>query len=380
MTNPKCSLPANSTTKSTNPSWEEIHIPAPEPNPERRNERIEIVGNLPKWCHAAFPDPTDKDKTMHSLNPVQSAVFPTAFHKFEENMLICAPTGSGKTNIAVLSILNVMANYVRDDGTLNLKGFKIVYVAPMKALVQEVVRSFQLRLGDRYGMQVRELSGDVSLTKEQISQTQIIVTTPEKWDIITRKAGDQRANMQLVRLIIIDEIHLLHDTRGPVLEAIVARTLRQIETTQERIRLVALSATLPNYQDVATFLRVNPEAGLFKFDNSYRPCPLEQTFIGITDKKAVRRMNSMNDCCFQKVKENAGKNQILIFVHSRKETVKTAKAIRDMAMDQDMLPKFLASQGASREILATESNEMKTAELRDLLPYGFAVHHAGILL
>ena len=58
--------------------------------------------------------------------------------------------------------------------------------------------------------------------------SQIIVTTPEKWDIITRKSGD-RAYTQLVRLVIIDEIHLLHDERGPVLESIVARTVRQIE-------------------------------------------------------------------------------------------------------------------------------------------------------
>lgn len=59
---------------------------------------------------------------------------------------------------------------------------------------------------------------------------QIIVTTPEKWDIITRKSGD-RAYTQLVKLIIIDEIHLLHDERGAVLESIVARTVRQIEVS-----------------------------------------------------------------------------------------------------------------------------------------------------
>ena len=58
------------------------------------------------------------------------------------------------------------------------------------------------------------------------------------------------------------------------LESIVARTIRQIETTQEHIRLVGLSATLPNYEDVAIFLRVNPEKGLFYFGNQYRPVPL----------------------------------------------------------------------------------------------------------
>ncbi len=61
--------------------------------------------------------------------------------------------------------------------------------------------------------QVRELSGDQQLTKQQISETQVIVTTPEKWDIITRKSGD-RTFTQFVRLVIIDEIHLLHDDRG----------------------------------------------------------------------------------------------------------------------------------------------------------------------
>lgn len=81
----------------------------------------------------------------------------------------------------------------------------------------------------------------------------------------------------------------MHDSRGPVLESIVARTIRQIEATQEMVRLVGLSATLPNYEDVATFLRVDPAKGLFFFDNSYRPVPLEQTYVGITEKKALKR-------------------------------------------------------------------------------------------
>lgn len=92
-----------------------------------------------------------------------------------------------------------------------------------------------------------------------------------------------------MRLIIIDEIHLLHDDRGPVLEAIVARTIRQIESTQEPVRLVGLSATLPNYEDVATFMRVKPDKGLFFFDNSFRPVPLEQQYVGVTEKKAIKR-------------------------------------------------------------------------------------------
>lgn len=66
------------------------------------------------------------------------------------------------------------------------------------------------------------LAGDIGLSKAEIEETQIIVTTPEKWDIITRRSGE-RSFTQLVKLLIIDEVHLLHDDRGPVLEAIIAR-------------------------------------------------------------------------------------------------------------------------------------------------------------
>lgn len=74
------------------------------------------------------------------------------------------------------------------------------------------------------------------------------------------------------------------------------------------MRIVALSATLPNYQDVAAFLRVNPETGLFVFDQTFRPVPLEQVYVGITEKKAIKRMMLMNEICYEKVMERAGKH------------------------------------------------------------------------
>jgi len=111
--------------------------------------------------------------------------------------------------------------------------------------------------------------GDMQLTKSEIAKTQIIVTTPEKWDVITRKAGEGSL-VHSVRLLIIDEVHLLADDRGAVIESIVARTLRMVESSQSCVRIVGLSATLPNYTDVALFLRVNPERGLFHFGGAYR--------------------------------------------------------------------------------------------------------------
>ena len=94
----------------------------------------------------------------------------------------------------------------------------------------------------------------MQLTKRELQETQMIVTTPEKWDVITRKGGDV-AVASLVRLLILDEVHLLADERGPVIETLVARTLRQVEASQSMIRIVGLSATLPNYRDVGEFLR-----------------------------------------------------------------------------------------------------------------------------
>ncbi|EYU41212.1 hypothetical protein MIMGU_mgv1a000056mg [Erythranthe guttata] len=368
MANKKCELPVGS-YRNHRKGYEEVHVPALKPMPLAAGEKLVKISDIPDWAQPAF-------KGMSQLNRVQSRVYETALFS-AENILLCAPTGAGKTNVAMLTILQQIALNMNDDGSINHSNYKIVYVAPMKALVAEVVGNLSNRL-EQYGVVVRELSGDQSLTRQQIEETQIIVTTPEKWDIITRKSGD-RTYTQLVKLLIIDEIHLLHDNRGPVLESIIARTVRQIETTKEHIRLVGLSATLPNYDDVAVFLRVKLEKGLFHFDNSYRPVPLAQQYIGITVKKPLQRFQLMNDVCYEKVVGVAGKHQVLIFVHSRKETSKTARAIRDTALEKDTLGKFLKEDSASREILQSHTELVKSNDLKDLLPFGFAIHHAGMV-
>ena len=128
----------------------------------------------------------------------------------------------------------------------------------MKALAAEMVRNFGGRL-EPLGISVKELTGDMQLTKNEIMKTQVttdlwnlfydikvmiltgeggillfcillqmLVTTPEKWDVVTRKSTGDVALTQIVRLLIIDEVHLLHDDRGSVIESLVARTLRQV--------------------------------------------------------------------------------------------------------------------------------------------------------
>ena len=75
--------------------------------------------------------------------------------------------------------------------------------------------------------------------------------------------------------MIINVVHLLLDECGPVLESVVPRAIRRMEQTGDYVRLVGMSATLPNYQDMATFPRVDESKGLFYFNASYCPCGLQ---------------------------------------------------------------------------------------------------------
>ena len=81
----------------------------------------------------------------------------------------------------------------------------------------------------------------MSLTKREIEETQMLVTTPEKWDVLTRKRTQDVELMNKIKLLILDEIHLLQDNRGAVIEALVARTLRLVQGFEA---LFLLSKTL----------------------------------------------------------------------------------------------------------------------------------------
>ncbi|NXJ72393.1 U520 helicase, partial [Rostratula benghalensis] len=353
MANKRCQLPDGSFRRQRK-GYEEVHVPALKPKPFGSEEQLVSVEKLPKYAQAGF-------EGFKTLNRIQSKLYRAALES-DENLLLCAPTGAGKTNVALMCMLREIGKHINMDGTINVDDFKIIYIAPMRSLVQEMVGSFGKRLAT-YGINVAELTGDHQLCKEEISATQIIVCTPEKWDIITRKGGE-RTYTQLVRLVILDEIHLLHDDRGPVLESLVARAIRNIEMTQEDVRLVGLSATLPNYEDVATFLRVDPAKGLFYFDNSFRPVPLEQTYVGITEKKAIKRFQIMNEIVYEKIMEHAGKNQM------------PPVLCRILSFFSRICPGLgcLPGVGNPKWVVFVLQN----LELKDLLPYGFAIHHAGM--
>ena len=367
-------------TKTEHEKYEEYSIPATKVGTLGVGHSLVRISDMDVLCKRTFP-------AYKTLNRMQSLVYPVAY-KSSENMLICAPTGAGKTDAAMLTILNTISHNITptpidapnaSDFVVSFDDFKIVYVAPMKALAAEVTDKIGRRLA-WLGIQVREFTGDMHLTKKEIGQTQIIVTTPEKWDVVTRKSTGDTELVQKVRLLIIDEVHMLHDERGAVIESLVARTQRQVESTQSLIRIVGLSATLPNYIDVADFLKVNRHAGMFYFDASFRPVPLEQHFIGVKGKAGTKfSRESLDHTAFEKVKEMLEKgHQVMVFVHSRKDTVGTAKSFIQMAQDaqcQDLLD-CQEVPGYSSAIKDLQST--KGRELRELVPKGFGTHNAGM--
>ncbi|PWN91585.1 Sec63-domain-containing protein, partial [Acaromyces ingoldii] len=379
--------------------FEELTIPAPHQVPMRDFERRIPISEMDELAKGAFPG-------YDSLNRLQSAVYPLGY-KTNENLLVCAPTGAGKTDVAMLAVLRCISQYADEvrpakarAGTVagtnvapqstrfqvRLADFKIIYVAPMKALASEIVRKFSKRLA-YLGVKVRELTGDMQLTRKEINETQMIVTTPEKWDVVTRKPTGEGELASKVKLLIIDEVHLLHEDRGAVIETIVARTLRLVESSQSLIRIVGLSATLPNYTDVADFLRVNRYQGLFFFDSSFRPIPLEQHFLGVKGKvgSALSRQNH-DKATFEKLSVLLEEgHQVMIFVHARKETVKTASTMREMCKEEGLLELLLrkreedpestvAVNTFKRELAASRNREVK-----ELFETGFGIHHAGML-
>lgn len=375
----KYALPAGSTHVDEK-HYEEHTIPAARVGTLGAGRKLVEIKDMDGLCQRTF-------KGYKSLNRMQSLVYPVAYNT-SENMLICAPTGAGKTDAAMLTILNTIAKNVipnpienpdATDFTVLAENFKIIYVAPMKALAAEVTEKLGKRLA-WLGIKARELTGDMHLTKAEILDTQIIVTTPEKWDVVTRKSTGDTELVQKVRLLIIDEVHMLHDERGAVLESLVARTQRQVESTQSLIRIVGLSATLPNYIDVADFLRVNKMAGMFYFDASFRPVPLEQHFIGAKGKPGtVKSRENIEQVAFDKVMDmlRLG-HQVMVFVHSRKDTVKTARTLFEKAIDAQCSDLLDPTMHPKYENAVRDMKQSKGRELRELLPKGMGTHHAGM--
>lgn len=205
------------------------------------------------------------------FNPIQTQIFHCLYHT-NNNVLLGAPTGSGKTIVAEIAIFRAFNKHPRA---------KIVYIAPLKALVKERINDWKRRFEQPpLRWKVVELTGDTTPDIQAIRESQIIVTTPEKWDGISR-SWQTREYVQDVVLIVIDEIHLLGEDRGPVIEVIVSRTNFITSHTGRSIRIVGLSTALANAQDLANWLGIK-KMGLYNFKPSVRPVPLQVHINGFS--------------------------------------------------------------------------------------------------
>ncbi|KAF3795031.1 DExH-box ATP-dependent RNA helicase [Nymphaea thermarum] len=294
----------------------------------------------------------------------------------DTNATISAPTGSGKTVLFELCILRVLSRFLTEEGKFNqMKGtFKTVYVAPSKALVQEKLRDWNQKFGS-LGISCLELTGDnESYNVRHLQEADIILTTPEKFDAVTRQRiwdgglgffGD-------ISLLLIDEVHLLSDTRGAVLEAIVsrikmlARNPKMSSSPLAHVRMIAVSATIPNIEDLG------------RFGEEMRPVKLTTKVFGYAPAKndflfEQRLQNFIFDILMQYSRGRSA----LVFCSTRKGAQGAAQRICQSAIALGYSNPFIKSH-EQLERLKSAALSFSDKNMQTCIPYGVGYHNGGL--
>jgi len=309
---------------------------------------VRVADVLPDFADA-FP--------FEEFNAMQAATLP-ALTETEDNVVVSAPTASGKTAVAEVAICRTIA-----------AGGTALFLAPMRALTNERERDWE-RL-EAMGYEVYVVTGERDLSPSKAERADVLVMTPEKADSATRKHDSARYRFVTdVDCCVIDEVHLLDsDRRGSVLEVTVSRLRRLCDP-----RVVALSATMRNVEDVAAWLDAPPET-TFTFGEEHRPVPLTadvKTYAhgenAFADK--YRRLYRALDLVEGHVREDG---QALVFVATRQDTVQAATTARDELAERDV------DVGARGDYdLHTDAQELANETLRQSVLDGVGFHHAGL--
>ncbi|MGZ4848641.1 MAG: DEAD/DEAH box helicase, partial [Halobacteriota archaeon] len=289
---------------------------------------------------------------------MQSRVLPSLLAS-DEDVVVAAPTASGKTVLAELAMVRELSKP---------RSGKILYLAPLRALTNEKEGEWQ-RLFEPMGFRVYVVSGERELDPAKARSAHIIISTPEKWDSSSRKFSTTHKFVRDVSVIIIDEVHLLDsDGRGGVLEALITRMKR---IRDNKVRIVALSATMPNVREVAQWIGATEER-TFAFDDSYRPVPLKADVFGYNPgknkfvDKYIRLYKAVS-----LIEPHLAGGQALIFVATRSDTTQAAS-------------KLVEIFATKRAKLATQESEevaarIKNKSLGDAVRNGIGFHHAGLV-
>ncbi len=275
-----------------------------------------------------------------------------------KNLIVSAPTASGKTLIAEMAILNSF-----------LSGKKSIYLAPLRALISEKYDDFTK---DNSDIKAILSIGDYNEKDYNIDKYDVVFASTEKFDSIIRNSLQKIGN---IGCIIYDEVHLLSDIgRGPTLEFLI--TLNKLLFPNAQI--IGLSATIGNSDELADWLK----ADLVKSD--FRPVILSKKkyFEGELINGSVEKLNNGYDDPLSNLAAWLFKNnkQALVFSQNKRNVVSNAKTISSLIgskLLEDDKKKLLS---VSKEILGVLDRPTTQCEiLSDLVKNGVAFHHAGLV-
>lgn len=184
-----------------------------------------------------------------TLRPVQEAAIQPILQG--KNVVLSSGTGSGKTEAVLAPLLSL---YRRE--TLETDALTILYVAPTKALVNDLekrirlpLHKINLKLGVRHGDRDDLVSGGMP---------NLLITTPESLEVLLLRKEKRLAG---VKAVVIDEVHLLYNTQRGLHLSVLLRRLSQF--TSNRLQWAALSATVSDLSNVRDFLFGPSEDAIF---------------------------------------------------------------------------------------------------------------------
>jgi len=175
----------------------------------------------------------------------QSAAIPQILSG--KNVLLIAPTGSGKTEAVLLPILDLLMKIPER------RGISIIYVTPLRALNRDLLNRLKI-WSSKLGFSVEVRHGDTPTKerrKQAIKPPDLLVTTPETLQAIL-PGKRMRTHLRHVRWVVIDEVHQLAGDRRGVQLAVALERLRKV--TEREFQRIGLSATVGNPNEISFFI------------------------------------------------------------------------------------------------------------------------------